>query len=346
MARHIKLSEVERTVALAAQFNADSSANQLAKASGVRSHTVNYTLRGLLQREILRPWLAVNHYALGYEQFDVFFSLSSSSSATKKKLLASLGAEPNVLWYVELGGDFQYAFSLYAKSVAEAAAFLEGLAQASKALLVRKQIAVVVFFALFKKKYLVPERPAVCRGAIQFKRPGALVDVDEIDLKVLAGLYDCPNSSHPALSRALGMPRSTLELRIKRLKDKGLLLAFIYHISATKLGMQAYKVLIFARGVHPELGEKILRYAEQSPHVVNFCSCFGSWDYEIGVEVSESERISAITSELYDRFGPEIDQIQVLPVFKRKVSARFMRPRPETSAGLYRTGRNSLQRAG
>jgi DNA-binding Lrp family transcriptional regulator len=324
--KSLKLSDVEKAVALAAQFNADASAVDLAKPVGVRPHTVNYALRGLIERQVLRPWLAINHLALGYEQFDVFFSLSSANVATKNKLLAALAADSNILWYVELGGDFQYAFSLYAKSVTEAAAFLENLAQKSKASLVRKQISVVVFFALFKKKYLSPDRPALSRGSIQFKRPAVLALLDEMDRTVLAGLYDCPSTSHPALARMLGLARSTLELRIRRLMEKGVLLAFIYHISAARLGMHSYKVLIFARGVRPDLKEKLFHYADLSKNIVNFSVCFGSWDYEIDAEVSEPGEISFITSDLYDRFGTEIDQIQVLPLFKRNVSARFMRP--------------------
>lgn len=320
-----RLNETERAVAMAAQFGAELTVRELAAQMNVRPHSVQYALTSLLERRVLRPWVAINHYALGFEQFDIFFSISSSSSAAKDKLLEALAGDSRILWYAELGGDFQYAFSLYAKNIAEAALLLEQLARRGRALLVKKQIAAVVFFSLFKKKYLAPQRSGLSRGSIQFIRPAEMVSLDHVDNRVLAALYDQPLASRVAMGKSLGMPRSTVELRIKRLRERGVLLAFIYHISAAYVGAHSYKILIFVRGIRPELRDKLFKYAELAPNVVNFSCCFGAWDYELGVEVFAPEEIGAITGELYDRFAEAIDHMQIIPVFKRNVSNRFMR---------------------
>ena len=110
-----------------------------------------------------------------------------------------------------------------AKSVLDELANSHGNVISDKALLARLSLA------LFSPKYL--GRGQDLKSSICWRPGGGSVILDDADHKVLWGLMNHSYSSLRDLARQLDVPASTLAWKVKDLKQKGVIVSFIYIIN-------------------------------------------------------------------------------------------------------------------
>lgn len=142
------------------------------------------------------------------------------------------------------------------------------------------------------------------------------VDVDDLDMRVLAALSTFSDLSHRQLAAKVRVPLSTLELRIKKLREKGVIVGEIYVVSPAQFERQSYKLLIYTKGIDPAMSKKMDAFCSQHPNIVYLFECFGVWGFEIGVKVPAQEDASVVMQEVYQAFGSSVTNIKLLTTFR------------------------------
>jgi hypothetical protein len=87
-------------------------------------------------------------------------------------------------------------------------------------------------------------------------------------------------------------------------------------VSPSKFERQSYKLLIYTKGIDPEMSKKMHAFCSQHPDVVYLFECFGVWAFELGVEVPAQEDVSVIMQEVYEAFGSAVTNIKLLTKFR------------------------------
>lgn len=320
----MRIRDTDQALLAALQFDGRAELTTIAKRLKTPVHSLHYSLRRLEQAGIVRRGLIVNYRLLGYEQFEILFSMNPESQRAKQDLLKALRSHPLVIWIAELGGDYQYGISLCAESVSHASELIEGIAKKHGNIFSKKTVAGIVSLAYFRKKYLAARGTVLAPAALTVGKAEVNSVVDETDIRILASLFKGQHASDQALARQAGIPRTTVAFRLKRLEEKGVILRHIYFISAAKLGMMNFKLLVAARGVQPSLSVTLYRFAAEAKSITMFIHCLGSWDYELVVEVREHAEVIAVVEELTHRFSEEIYDIKVLSVFGQTTSNGFL----------------------
>lgn len=309
----MKLSDKERLVLAAAELRAEAPVELLRKETGLREHTIRYAMRRLQQREVALPVPLVNLQILGHTIFNVFFSVGALKRATRHALLKTLTEAPEVVWVGEFGGEFQYGIAVVGTHIGTALEFLAILAKKFPNLFFDKSVAIQSSVTVYYRKYLSTKKfsvhPLTCRYTPR------IVEIDDLDRKVLTGIASYGAESHRQIALRLKMPLSTFELRVRKLKDKGVIVGQILAVNCALFGMQAYKLLIYAKGMNIELAKALGRFSELHRNVVYFIECIGTWDFEIGVEVANPQEVTEIVQELYEEFGALINTIKLLNKF-------------------------------
>jgi DNA-binding Lrp family transcriptional regulator len=318
----IKLTERERHLIRKGQLHAREPLASLATRLGMRPHAARYSLQRLIQHGVVRPVPLIDNYRLGYKTFQVLFSLSAHHSRSKE-LFGALERSPRTAWLAEMGGDFQYGVRLCARDERELLECLDTLESQFGDAISRRVTATIINFWIFPKKYLWPDDDV--KEELTIGQVDTFPPIDETDRGILSKLGEYRLPSHHEIGRQLFLSRSTVDYRIRRMENDGVITGYLFLVSALSLGMLPYRILIGASSNRSLLKAKLLRYAREHPHVVNFSECLGSWDFEATVEVERPHEITPVVQEISQSFHPNVGTIQVIPLFRQLQSSHFLR---------------------
>lgn len=318
----MKLGDKERKIVLAAQFRAADPISALSKATGLRSHVIQYHLERLKDQGIIRRAALVDVYRLGMTEHTIYFSLAPERQTATTQLTSFLESSPRVAWFAELGGAFQYAVTVCSQNARELTGFLEHLGRKFGKIVFEKSIAHLVSFSLYRKKYLHAGR-AAC-DSLTFGETAESLELDDTSRRILSAVVKGGAPSGREIARQLGLARTTVDYRLRKLEEDGVILAYVYFVNAARIGMQTFKVLVYAKGLGVTLRSAIHQFAARHPNIVNLTSYLGSWDYELTVEVESSRDMVPVVQDLYSRLGDQIARAEVLPVFRQVQPQSFL----------------------
>ncbi len=312
--RGMSLSDKEATILAAAELRAQAPIEVLREESGYREHIVRHALRRLRQREVIRPLPVINLHRIGFSVYNVFFSSAALGKTARQALVKSCVSAPEVMWVGEFSGEYHYGVAFCARRPAHVIDFLHGISRKHKDVFLEKAVSLTISSTLYPRRYLSSRRFSV--EPIHIRYTNDPVEVDELDMRVLGALSTFGDLSHRQLASKVRVPLSTLELRIKKLREKKVIVGDIYVVSPSKFERQSYKLLIYTRGIDPDLSKKMHAFCSNHPDVVYLFECFGVWGFEMGVEVPAQEDVSVIMQELYEAFGSAVTNIKLLTKFR------------------------------
>ena len=310
----MQLNEKEATILACVEHRADLTTEQIAKETGMQSHTIRYHLNGLEDRGIIRRIPFINMALAGVSYFGVYFNVPSACSFTTQELIDHLIALPQISWLSELSGDYRYGLAIGATTLSDVHETIDHLNAKFCDLFFEKCVACQFEAVAYPRLYLssksFPNQP------LRTVAKSPFVDLDDLDRKVLAALCHIEHRSRRQLSQELAMPLSTLDLRVKKLEEKQIIPRYIYAINAQEYGMHLHTILVFAKGMSTALQQRMHDFALRHPAIVYLYSCLGSWDFELNVEVTDSREVSAIVEQLNQEFGDALNTIKVLTKFR------------------------------
>ncbi len=310
----MKLTDKEATILAAAELRAQAPIEILRKESGYREHIVRHALRRLREREVIRPLPVINLHQIGFSVYNVFFSSAALGKAARQALVKSFVSAPEVMWVGEFGGEYHYGVAFCASRPAHVIDFLHSISRKHKDVFLEKAVSLTISSTLYPRRYLTSKKLSVEPIFIRYTNDP--VEVDELDMRILGALSTFGDLSHRQLASKVRVPLSTLELRIKKLREKKVIVGDIYVVSPSKFERQSYKLLIYTKGIDPELSKKMHAFCSQHPDVVYLFECFGVWGFEMGVEVPAQEDVSVIMQEVYEAFGSSVTNIKLLTKFR------------------------------
>jgi DNA-binding Lrp family transcriptional regulator len=312
--KRMRLLDQERRVLAAVELDAFKSMAEVRRETKFRDHTIRYHLDRMQRRGVIELKPFINIYPLGFQDYAFYFSLAGEKEAAKRNLIQDLKASTHVSWLASMGGDYQYGVSVCAKHHQEVIRFLDALSSRYPGAFFQKALSLRVSLSLFPRKYLGNIKAG--QKPISFGGEPTRLDLDDKDLAILAALEHSRFESFREIGRALGMPATTLQHRLSRLEQSGVIAGYVYRVDPAAIDMQHFRLLLYVRGVSAKLRERLYSYSAAHPHVTYYIECLGSWDYELGVEVEKAEQMTAVAEQIYQNFGAELAALKILPLFQ------------------------------
>lgn len=327
----VKLTEKEATVLACVELRANAPMALFRKESGLREHTIRYALRSLISRKVITPLPFINLHRLGYTVYSLFFTVGGEKRGAHDALIRSLVAAPNVLWVGEFGGEYQYGVGFGAKHLSELTLFLDALSKKHGAIFHDKAVSVQISSTVYPRRYLSSRKSSAQPITVTFgqREPAS---IDSVDAKILSALTTYGTWSHRQIALKIQVPLSTVELRIRKLREQGVIAGDIYSVDAAQFEMESFKLLVYTKGLDSALTGKLDAYCRATPNITTLIDCLGSWGYEINAEVRKPEELSRIIQQIYEHFGGSIHTIKVLTKFSYP-KVRFFVEEGKTSSG-------------
>ena len=308
-----RLSERERELIACLELDADASIQTVAKRLRLRPHTVQYLLTKLQNNQVIKKSAFIDIHRLGLRYCGIFISVRGNLKQ-KRSLVSYLSTSNQVGWFAELGGAYSYGIALAVKGAKDANEFLLELIRNTHVKIYKKAISFRLQLIDTPRHYLTNR--SVNREPLSVIDGVDLVRIDDLDEHILDIISSSPELSYRSMAKLLGIAHTTFDLRVRKLKQSGIIVGTTLDIDLRWLGREAFKILIFARGKDPSLSNELQKYAIDHPLVSHYVECFGQWDYEMNLEVSSLEQISEVSDELQDKFGDRLVDTVPLSVLK------------------------------
>jgi DNA-binding Lrp family transcriptional regulator len=256
----------------------------------------------------------VNLAPAGYIYSGIYFSTALTKKQRVSSLLKSLYSLPEIVWFAEIGGAFQYGLAFCVPSIFDSYALLEGLAREHPGLFRRKTHVIQVSMTRFNRRYFSSFESKNAAISMSAKSEGYVLDED--DRAILSNITEGNWSSYRELARSIDMPIATMNARLERLRTRGILAGDTYDINVSALGVTTQKLLIFTDGLDPEFAQALGSFSASHRNVTQMYQCLGDWDFELNVEVFLPSDVTTLIGELYDRFGDRIRAIEVITKYR------------------------------
>ena len=311
----VSLNETERAVVSLAQLDADVPVAQLAKQLQLREHTIRYTLAKLEEAGVITRLLYVNLYRVGFVEYQLFIRLASNTPAEEKRLIDTLVSSERVSWLVRLGGTYSIGVAFMAQSTADCVSFINHMIERSGVQLAERTFSVLASRSYFGVKHLTSQ-PFECRMVDMGTVGAEVVPWEELDHEILTLLADSKMSSSAAIARALGKPESTIQYRLKTLRERGVLCRTVYLVNPDSYGMSAFRLRAVVRAPTKGLRDKLHAWALNHPNVLSFLHCLGPWDFELRVEVQDPKSAITVAQSLSEAGGGFVTSTEIVPALE------------------------------
>ncbi|MFP3318885.1 MAG: winged helix-turn-helix transcriptional regulator [Euryarchaeota archaeon] len=135
--------------------------------------------------------------------------------------------------------------------------------------------------------------------------PEEKIKLDEIDLKILDILKTDARSSLEEISKNVGISKSTVHYRIKRMIDKGIIEKFSTKLNYKALGYDIYALSCVKAKYHQHSMEEIAKKIRQVDGVESVFVILGEMDFLITIRAKNKDELKRIVEKIIS--FPEID---------------------------------------
>lgn len=311
MSSLFQLTPRQAALIAALEFSPDLTLSRLAKAVSSRPSTVGYTLERMFESGLVKQRALIDFFKLGYGGHLIYFSLSATKKTNREAFVADLTKRNGVAWFGNLVGRFEYGLTLLSKNVGEVSDLLHSLAERHKVELRGKIVASRSAIHYYGRRYIgrqnINRKPIVLRWNSEQHE-----ELDKTDKDILRAISQSIPRTTRDIARNVGGNFSLIDRRLQQLLKRKVLAAKVLEINTELLGRSSYRLLISSRSLGLPLKQEIFAFAAKVPEVIMVLEAYGTWEYEIDVEVTQMKQLIAIVQKLSDHCAEWISEVEVL----------------------------------
>ena len=218
---------------------------------------------------------------------------------------------PNLETLLELGGEYQFLVSYFAKTAHDFTDFLHELSKNLGNTPAQRLCSERVYWEYSGVKHLCPTIPP-----LQPVRMGdqGRIELDALDFKILLAFGGPEGNRTIRIAQQVGIPNTTVAYRLEKLREKNIIKRTVYWINPATSGAICFRLHIVFRHLTKASETQLLEYCRGHPNVLTCIRLIGGWDFDLRVEAPNAERVGALAYEIRSRFSEVIESVSIIPV--------------------------------
>ncbi len=285
---------------------------EIAKSLNTSQQNVAYRLKILEENGILKQYYSIlNLRKLGYTIYRTLFRLSNMDKKKHEEIIKFLLKYNNVLWLVDVGGRADLLVNFVARDIFDYSKLLEGFKEKFPKQIQNYEILTIVGFYYFGRKYLSNQKA----NDFLFEKRNSVIELDTTDKQILSNLSENARINAIEIAEKLKISPNTVILRMKKLKENGIISGFKPLIDFSKLNYSEHKALIKFQNITEEKEKELVNFLKEEPAAVGAIKLVGAWDFEIEFEVKSRQELQEFMGQLRDKFSNIIKEIELLDLF-------------------------------
>jgi DNA-binding Lrp family transcriptional regulator len=257
----------------------------------------------------------VNLKPLGYLDLQVFFSLSPETAHNRAKIVEALVADNRIAWVATLGGEFEIGILVPALSAESAWGVLEDLSKKLGPFVGEKSVVIRRSFTAYGRRHLAPHLPPP--KPLTIRDVGKPYRADKLDLQILSTISREHIDSARKVAEAIGVAHATVDRRIEKLKEAGIIAGMIYRVNPSPLGLHTFRIMVATKGINPRCTALVREFCDTTPSVIKLFENVGAWDYEIEIDAPVAEEVQILLAQLSLKLEPFAERVSMYQLFRQ-----------------------------
>ena len=296
------LDKKDRQILYQLDVDARQSYAEISKKVGLSKEVVNYRIKQLEQKGIIKGYYAVLDIAkLGFLNFRVFLKFYNTTPEKEEEILDYLMRHPSVGWLVSVQGSWDTNMLVWAENIFKFEEFWNEFMHKYRNYIEKKWISIVTKLLHYRKAYLFnlkkEDEPVEVSGG-ELK-----VIVDEVDWQILRILAPDARTSLLSIAENLKMSPEAISYRIKQLEKKGVILSYRALLDLEKIGARYFKVHFYLQNMNEQKEKELFAYARYNPNIIFVDITVGGADFEIELHVKNNTHFRTILEDMKRKFS-------------------------------------------
>lgn len=297
----IKLDEKDKKILYELDKNSRQGISSIAKKVRLSKEVVNYRIKNLEKRKIIKGYYAVLDIAkLGYMYCRFFLKFSNLTPKKENEILNYAKQHKNIGWIVIPEGRWDMVLVIWAKDAMQLKNVCDEFTYNYSSFIQEKYVSIATKIHHFPRNYLFNTNDissVIMGGEVKHVR------LDEIDYKLLGLLAKNARRTNAELGKKLNLDANTIKYRIKKLLNEKVILSFRIALNTELLGYQHYKIFLMLQKINEENIKELMMYLKTVPNVIYITESIGIADLEFEMQVKTPLELHDFMRNLKKRFS-------------------------------------------
>jgi DNA-binding Lrp family transcriptional regulator len=296
----IELNQKDREILFQLSLNGRANLAQLSKKTKLSKEVIHYRLKNLEKSGVIEGYYAVvNTYKIGKVFFRVYMKTINMTTRIEKEFIEFLKNHPKVTWVVEVDGDFDFLYVVWANDIIEFEKVYREINDRFGKYIQEKFFSVMTNVYYFKYKYLVGREDG------SFKLTGGELEypkLDDLDLKLLSLLSNDGRLPLVEIAVRLNTNSKLIKTRMKRLEKLGIITCYNVKINHKLLGYAQRKVMLNLNDISSETIKKLISFITYHKSPIYITIAIGQYDLEFEMMESGHQDFHNLLKDLKNNF--------------------------------------------
>ncbi|MFC1741648.1 Lrp/AsnC family transcriptional regulator [Nanoarchaeota archaeon] len=305
----VNLDAKDKKILSELDMDARQSISSIAKKVGLSKEVVNYRIKQLEKKEVIRGYYTVlNITKLGLNFCRFFMRFQNVDLTKEKEIVKSAANFPAVCWVVNTKGPWDMAFVMLVNKINEFKRICDEFSFKYSSHFQSRYVSIATKIHHMKHNYIYgtkDDHEEVLGGDVPEET------IDETDHKILSILSTDARISTLEIARRLGITPNTVKYRIKKLLENGVILCFRAAIGIKELGYQRHKVLMTLQNMTEGKLMQMMEFLKQNPNIIYITEAVGPGDMEFEIDVSDSNELHHNLNNIRAEFGDIIRDYEI-----------------------------------
>ena len=311
----VDLDQKDRKLLYELDCNSRQTIQQLARKIGLSKDAIKYRINRLLKDEIIKSFNAViDTGKIGFTSFRLFLKFYQLSPEKEREILDFLQKNKNLVWFVQVEGNWDINTWFLYKSLEEMNSFWIEFLTKFNNYIEKREFGIYSNVTYFSRAYLLKtEKNIFSMPIISLTKEEKL---DKSDLKIIELLSKNARISIVDIAQETSLTSKTIINKIKRLEKDKIVVGYRAEFNLEKLELKYYKIHISTFNTTPEKIKRFKQYIQENPNIIYYDEVLGGYDIEIEVQIENENKLRELIEEIRERFSNIIKDYEVLHYFK------------------------------
>jgi DNA-binding Lrp family transcriptional regulator len=298
-----KIDLKDRKILYNLDLNSRQSFSQIGKKVGLHKDVVAYRVKKLQENGIIkRFYTQTDDYLLGYIRYRYYFTYQYASPEIRNEIIDYFVKSKYIRIIHSTEGHYNLTLISDLKSISKAHSVWKIITRKYRDYFANQVFSVIFQANIYRNSFLLDEKNEESTNRVKFQMYGSdkRVEIDEFDYQLLKLISQNARMPTIEIAEELNSTAITINNRLKKLKESGVIKAFRVNINLPKLGYQFHKADIILKDYNKL--PKIIEYLEKNPYLDEIIQSIGYADLELVFILKNANQLYRIMDDLSIKF--------------------------------------------